>query len=46
VRRYIHEHLAYRFVVLRDGATAREIEQQIRSGAWGRGVPLLNPKKA
>ena len=43
VRRYIHEHLGYRFVVLSDGAGARELEQQVRSGAWGRGVPLLNP---
>jgi hypothetical protein len=46
VRRYIHEHLSYRFIVLPDGAAAYEVERQVRSGAWGRGVPLLNPEKA
>jgi len=43
VRRYIHEHLGYRFIVLPDGVAAYNLERQIRSGAWGCGVPLLNP---
>jgi hypothetical protein len=43
VRRYIHENLCYRFVMLPDGATAREVESAIKSGEWGHGRPLLNP---
>lgn len=46
VRRYIHEHLGYRYVVLPDGAAAYETERHVRSGAWGHGVPLLNPERA
>jgi hypothetical protein len=43
VRRYIHENLSYRFVVLPDGATAFAVEAAIKSGAWVHGRPLLNP---
>jgi hypothetical protein len=43
VRRYIHENLSYRFVVLPDGAAAYAAEAAIKSGAWEHGRPLLNP---
>jgi hypothetical protein len=43
VRRYIHEHLAYRFVEVADGATARLVETEVRRGALHAGKPLLNP---
>ena len=33
VRRYIHENLSYRFVVLPDGAAAYAVEAAIKSGA-------------
>lgn len=43
VRRYIHENLCYRFVMLPDGAAAYAVEAAIRSGEWKHGRPLLNP---
>jgi hypothetical protein len=43
VRRYIHENLCYRFVMLPDGATAYTVEAVIKSGEWGHGRPFLNP---
>ena len=43
VRRYIHENLCYRFVMLADGATAYTVEAAIKSGGWEHGRPLLNP---
>jgi hypothetical protein len=43
VRRYIHENLSYRFVLLADGSAAYAIEAAIKSDKWGRGRPLLNP---
>jgi hypothetical protein len=43
VRRYIHENLSYRFVMLPDGAAAYAIETAIKSGEWEHGRPLLNP---
>jgi hypothetical protein len=43
VRLYIHENLSYRFVILPDGAAAREAETAIKRGEWGHGPPLLNP---
>ena len=43
VRRYIHEHLGYRFVEVADGATARLVETEVRRGALRAGKPLLNP---
>jgi hypothetical protein len=42
VRRYIHENLVYRFVMLPDGAAAYALEAAIKSGGWDRGHPLLN----
>jgi hypothetical protein len=45
VRRYIHENLCYRFVVLPEGAGAYAAEAAIKSGGWGNGRPLLNPGK-
>ena len=46
VRRYIHENLRYRFVMLPDGAAAYAIEAVIKSGKWEHGLPLLNPGRA
>jgi hypothetical protein len=43
VRRYIHENLCYRFVMLPDGPTAYAVEAVIKSGEWEHGRPLLNP---
>ena len=43
VRKYIHENLGYRFVILTDGKKAREVEKLIKNGAWAQGKPLLNP---
>jgi hypothetical protein len=43
VRRYIHENLCYRFVMLPDGAGAYAVEAAIKSGEWGYNRPLLNP---
>src|SRR5215475_7225083 len=43
IRRYVHENLCYRFVMLPDGAGAYAVEAAIKSGAWGHGRPVLNP---
>src|SRR5262245_47397190 len=43
VRRYIHENLSYRFVMLPDGAAAYTVETAIKNGKWAHGRPLLNP---
>jgi hypothetical protein len=43
VRRYIHEYLSYRFVMLPDGLTAYGVEAAIKNGEWEHGRPLLNP---
>ncbi len=43
VRRYIHENLCYRFVMLPDGTAAYATETTIKSGGWEYGSPLLNP---
>jgi len=43
VRRYIHENLRYRFLMLPDGATAYRYETAIKDGDWDHGRPLLNP---
>jgi hypothetical protein len=42
VRVFIHDRLAYRFVVVPDGATALQIEDLVKRGALG-SRPLLNP---
>jgi len=46
VRRYIHENLSYRFVLLPDGRAAYAVEAVIKSGKWEHGPPLLNPAKS
>ena len=43
VRRYIHENLFYRFVMVPDGAAAYIVEAAIKDGQWEHGRPLLNP---
>jgi hypothetical protein len=43
VRRYIHENLVYRSVMLPDGAAAYAVGAAIKSGNWDYGRPLLNP---
>jgi len=45
VRRYIHENLSYRFVILADGKVANALEAAIKGGKWEPGRPLLNPGK-
>jgi len=45
VRRYIHENLSYRFVMLPDGAAAYAVETTIKNGKWAHGRPFLNPGK-
>jgi hypothetical protein len=45
VRRYIHENLSYRFVLLADGKAASTLETAIKAGKWEPGRPLLNPGK-
>jgi hypothetical protein len=44
VRRYIHDNLSYRFVILPDGAAAYALEATIKDGKWEHGRPLLNPR--
>jgi hypothetical protein len=43
IRRYIHESLRYRYLMLPDGATAFRYEATIKLGNWPHGRPLLNP---
>jgi hypothetical protein len=43
VRRYIHQNLCYRFVMLPNGAAAYAVETTIKNGEWENGRPLLNP---
>jgi hypothetical protein len=44
VRRYIHQNLRYRFLVVPDGATGNR-EAAIKNGDWGHRRPLLNPAR-
>jgi hypothetical protein len=46
VRRYIHDELLYRYIIVETGSEALSIETAIKSGAWGRGRPFLNPGKS
>src|SRR6516164_7519621 len=43
VRRYIHENLLYRYVIVPDGRAALLVEAAIKSGTWEYGRPILNP---
>jgi hypothetical protein len=43
IRRYIHENLCYRFVMLPDGTAAYAVEATIKNGEWEQGRPFLNP---
>jgi hypothetical protein len=45
VRRYIHQDLRYRFLIVPDGATGYRIEGTIKNGDWGYGRPFLNPAR-
>jgi hypothetical protein len=45
VRRYIHQHLSYRFVLLPDGKSAYEVERTILLLGLNGTPPLLNPSK-
>jgi hypothetical protein len=45
VRRYIHENLYYRFIVVPDGSAAYAVEAAIKDGKWKHGLPLLNPAR-
>jgi hypothetical protein len=44
-RRYTHQNLRYRFLMVPDGATGYRIEAAIKNGGWGHGRPLLNPAR-
>ena len=43
VRRFIHEHLSYRYSETPNGAAAMKAEAAIRRGALSAGKPVLNP---
>jgi hypothetical protein len=43
VRRYVIDHLAFRWVETLDGSKARALEAVVRRGQWDHGKPLLNP---
>jgi hypothetical protein len=45
VRRYIHQHLSYRFVLLPHGKGAYEVERTILLLGLDGVAPLLNPSK-
>lgn len=40
--KFIHAHLAFRWVETPDGKTAHEVERLILRGEWAHGAPLLN----
>ena len=42
-RRYIHDKLAYRYVITPTPVEARTLERQVQSGALQAGSPFLNP---
>lgn len=42
-RRYIHDNLAYRYVLTPTPAEARSLERLVQTGALQAGVPFLNP---
>jgi hypothetical protein len=46
VRRFIHEQLGYRFLMMPNGASALAAERSLRTGAWEYGKPYLNPSRA
>lgn len=43
VRKLVREELSYRFVVVPDGAAARLVEREVRSGRLAIGKPMFNP---
>ena len=45
IRRYIHENLSYRFVMLPNSKAAGDLEAAIQDGKWEYGPPFLNPRK-
>jgi hypothetical protein len=42
-RRFIREHLGYRFTLYRDGAEALAVERAVRAGGLPPGRPYVNP---
>ena len=42
-KRFIREHLSYRFTVCQSGTEALALERSIRAGAMSVGLPYLNP---
>jgi hypothetical protein len=42
-RRFVHDRLAYRYVVTADGIEAARLEAAVRRGALSVGPPYLNP---
>jgi hypothetical protein len=45
VRRYIHQNLRCRFLIVPDGGTGYRFEATIKCGSWDHGAPLLNPAR-
>ena len=45
IRRYIHDHFRYRFMVTPTGLRARRLEAFLKSGKSSAGLPLLNPSR-
>jgi hypothetical protein len=45
VRRYIHENLSYRFVMLPEGSAAYAIEAAIKKGEWEHGCPPFSAQE-
>ncbi len=46
VRVYVRDCLSYRFAGTTDSSTARQLEQEIRSGRLKAGQPFLNPARS
>lgn len=42
-KKFIHDHLAYRFIICADGDEAFNVEFQVRAGELRAGKPFLNP---
>jgi len=45
VRRYIHQHLSYRWVEMPDGISAYALEVQVCRGVLAAGLPFLNARR-
>jgi hypothetical protein len=46
IRVFVRERLAYRFVIVADGAEALKLEREVRRGSLSAGKPYLNPLRS